>query len=387
MSGKPDLNAVRAPDEQAAEERAWNVVRTAHPELVASRPSGLRRLPVAALVVGAVLAGVVALSPAGATVSRLITRVLGVEHAASALSSVPTGGRLLVSSRAGTWTVGADGSTKRLGPWSGASWSPHGRYLTVVAQGSLAAVDPQGRTQWTLARPEIADPRWYPPLGYRVAYLSGATLRVVAGDGTGDHLLALRVARLAAAWRPAHPFQLAYVTDHGRIVLRGADTGGLLWSVASPTKIDQLVWSSDGQHLLAAGPAGVRIYNPNGRLTASTTLGRTAPLIDAALAPNGRTLALVLGGSSGEVLLEDTAFPAGSPRRVFAGFGLRQAAFSPDGKWLLVTWPAADQWVFVRIQGAPRITAVSRITEQFSTPSVRTFPELGGWCCAPGGGG
>jgi len=65
------------------------------------------------------------------------------------------------------------------------------RAVCHVAGGDqLEAVDPRGTPQWTLPRPRVRDPRWYPSTGYRVAYLSRADLRVVAGDGTGDHLLA-----------------------------------------------------------------------------------------------------------------------------------------------------------------------------------------------------
>jgi hypothetical protein len=131
---------------------------------------------------------------------------------------------VLVSGPAGTWTVAADGSARRLGPWTEASWSPRGRYLTVVARNQLTAVDPRGTAQWVLARPAVSEPRWYPPSGYRVAYLSASNLRVVAGDGTGDHLLAARVANVAPAWRPGHKYQLAYVGRGGRLVVRDADT-------------------------------------------------------------------------------------------------------------------------------------------------------------------
>ena len=96
-------------------------------------------------------------------------------------------------------------------------------------------------------------------------------------------------------------------------------------------------------------------------------------------------LALVLGGAAGGVVIQplDGAHP--TPRRVLAGVGLQQVAWSPDGKWLLASWPAADQWVFIRVAGAPRITAVSRIEQQFSAGAGRGFPQLDGWCCTAQG--
>jgi hypothetical protein len=43
---------------------------------------------------------------------------------------------------------------------------------------------------------------------------------------------------------------------------------------------------------------------------------------------------------------------------------LRQVVPSPDGRWLLVTWPEADQWLFVRVAPGHRVTAVGNIAEQ-----------------------
>ncbi len=384
MSGKRALARFRAPDEGGAEERAWTVLRASYLERMPSRPRHSRFRPVLAFAV-AVLVGALALSPAGATVSRLITRALGVQHPAPALFALPAPGRLLVSGPGGTWTVAADGSTRRLGRWSQASWSPHGRYVAVLRGDQLAAVDPHGRLQWTLARPALSDPRWYPPTGYRVAYLSGHDLRVVAGDGTGDHLLAARAAEVAPAWRPAHPYQLAYVSADRRIVVRDADSGQELWSADPRVGIRRLAWSADGRRLLALAPNAVRVYSANGALVSSLALPNLAPAIDAALSPGGHTLALVLGGRGSQIELMELDRPHVAPRRVLAGAGLRQVDWSPDGKWLLVTWPAADQWVFIRVAGVPRIAAVSRIAQQFSAGTEHGLPQLDGWCCSAQG--
>lgn len=384
MSAKRALTRFRALDEHGAANRAWEVVRSVYEERVPSTPSRSYRRPALALA-AALLVGAVALSPAGATVGRLITRALGVQHAAPALFSLPAPGRLLVSGSGGTWTVAADGSTRRLGPWTQASWSPHGLYVTVASGDQLAAIDPRGTPQWALARPTISAPRWYQPTGYRIAYLSRDDLRVVAGDGTGDHLLATRVAKVAPAWRPAHPYQLAYVTGRGRVVVREADTAQALWSADPGAAIDQLAWSPGGQRLLALSPTTVRVYAASGALDSSLALPRAAPAIDGALSPDGHTLALVRGGSGSDVEVVNLDLPHPAGRRVLAGAGLQQVDWSPDGKWLLVSWPAANQLVFIRVAGAPRIAAVSRIAQQLSAGTDRGFPRLDGWCCTAQG--
>jgi hypothetical protein len=65
-----------------------------------------------------------------------------------------------------------------------------------------------------------------------------------------------------------------------------------------------------------------------------------------------------------------------------------QLAWSPDGAWLLVSWPAADERVFVHVAGERRPLASSRIAEQFGAgtrlPHV-SFLTLDGWCCTASG--
>jgi hypothetical protein len=380
MSAKRALSEFRAPDETGAADRAWTVVRAAQNDRVpAARRRSRWRIAIAPALV--VLAGALAFSPSGATVRRWIGNELGVRHAARALFALPAPGRVLVSGPGGTWIVSADGSTRRLGPWRQASWSPHGLFVVVARANELAAVDPLGIPRWTLARPAIGDPRWYSPTGFRIAYRSGAQLRVVAGDNTNDRLVATGVASVAPAWRPGHPYALAYATRAGTLVVRDADSGAVVWS-ARAVGVRALSWSADGGRLLVLGRAGALIYDPAGRVRTRISLPPGAQALDGALSPDGRKLALVLGGNRDDVALANLAASRPQLRPAFSGAGLRALAWSPDGRWLLVSWPAADQWVFVRIAGSPRIAAVSRIAEQFAVgASASGFPRLEGWCC------
>jgi len=376
---RKQLREFRAPDEIGAESRAWDVVRAAYLEREPAVARRRLRWRLAVAPVAAVVIAALALSPAGASVRHLITRALGERHAAPALFSLPSPGRILVSGPGGTWTAAADGSTRRLGPWSQASWSPHGLFVAAASGDRLAAVDPHGTIRWALARPAVSDPRWYSPSGYRVAYLSAGTLRVVAGDGTGDRLLASGVAHVAPSWRPAAadgPYELAYVTTSRRVVVRNGDTGAVVWSTAPGPRPFELMWSDDGRRLLVLSRREARTYAAGGAVISTVALPAAAS--DGALSPDGRSLALVLGGR------EVVVGKGGSLRQALAGPGVTAVNWSPDGHWLLVTWPAANQWVFVRVAGAPRIEAVSRISEQFSSGGAG-FPQLDGWCCTAQG--
>jgi hypothetical protein len=325
------------------------------------------------------IAAVLTLTPAGAEVHRWIDKTLGVRHASPALFSLPAPGKLLVSGPGGAWTVAGDGAKRRLGPWQQASWSPRALFVVVASGDQLAAVDPHGIPSWTLARLAVRFASWFPPSGYRIAYLSGSTLRVVAGDGTGDHALAGHVAPIAPAWRAGHEYQLAYESGDGAIILRDGDTGAVVWSRRFGGRLQLLRWSADGSRLLVLTRDAAIVLDGNGSQVAREALGSGQPLLDGAISPDGHTIALL---RNGDVTLVDLTAIGQAPRQVFAGDGLRQLAWSPDGNWLLVSWPPADQWIFIRASGRPRIAAASRIAEQLALGTAhRPFPELDGWCC------
>jgi hypothetical protein len=377
------LSEGRAPREAQAGDQTWRVVRSVYAE----RPAGSRARPRArfALAPAAiVIAGVLALTPAGAAVHRWIDQTLGVKHARTALFSLPAPGQILVAGQGGAWTVAADGSKRRLGSWREATWSPHALYVAVASHDELTAVNLRGTPQWSIARPDVRSPRWFAPNGYRIAYLSATTVRVITGAGTGDRQLASGVAAVAPSWRPAaHQYALAYATTGGAVVVRDGDTGRIAWWHRTMTRPRLLSWSSDGSRLLVLTRADAYVFDPRGRLLIRVGAAG-APALDAALSPNGQELAVL---SDRDVTITDLSKPGRAQRRVFTGAGLRQLAWSPDGDWILVGWPAADQWVFIHSIGRPRIIAVSRIAEQFSGAGRRrAFPAIEGWCCtAPGG--
>jgi hypothetical protein len=357
----------RAPGEDAAGERAWEVVRTAYAqrERVAWPRRHARPLIAVALVAVAVAA---VLSPPGRSVVHSLRKTIGVKEARPALFSLPTRGQLLVSSRGGVWIVHRDGSKRRLGSYRDAAFSPHGLFVAATRANELAALDRKGGVRWTLARPAPRFPAWTGTrTDTRIAYISGGRLRIVAGDGTGDHALG-RAALVAPAWRPGAGRVLAY-SDGKHAVVIDADTGTVLRGLApAPTK---LAWSADGRLLLVFSPHKTRVYSGSKPVAADDPSDATADRDAAFVGPTHEVAAVRAAGTGSNV------FSLSTGRTLFSGSGdFDRLAWSPNGRWLLVSWPTADQWVFVRPGHPRRIVGESRISSQFGG-----FPRVEGWCC------
>ncbi|HSB39904.1 MAG TPA: hypothetical protein VLD13_12515 [Gaiellaceae bacterium] len=300
-----------APGEHEAGERAWAVVRAAYAEREPVRRPRRHAGPLVAVAILAAV-GAAALSPPGRSVVRSLRKAVGVKQAEPALFSLPAPGRLLVTSRDGLWLVHADGSKRLLGRYGDASFSPHGLFVAATQANQLVALDPKGEVRWALARPAPRFPVWTGTRAdTRIAYLSGGRLRIVAGDGTGDYAVG-PAALTPPVWRP------------GRRVVY-----------------------SNGRRAVA--------YDARAHRRAAVPRLENQPRI-------------VRRGGQSEVVSHG--------RVVFRGTGVFDDVIrSPDGRWLLVSWPTANQWVFVRLR--PRkIVGAARITQQFG-PDTR----IAGWCC------
>jgi hypothetical protein len=113
------------------------------------------------VLVVAALAAVVAaatLSPPGRAVVDAVRKTIGIEHAQPALFRLPSPGRVLVSGGGGAWVVAADGSTRRIGDYNQASWSPHALYIVAATRNVLVALQPE-------------EPRWTRAPGYSLSTL------------------------------------------------------------------------------------------------------------------------------------------------------------------------------------------------------------------------
>ena len=344
------LRDLRAPDEADAEERSWEVVRAAYEERTPIRPGRSSRRLIGAIAVGAV-ALAIGLSPAGAKVGDLVSEVVGIGEpdAKPALRSLPAAGDLLVASPNGVWLAGDDGSRRLLGEYESAAWSPNGVYVAAAAGRKLVALEPDGDVRWTYTAPGLVrDPRWTgTAIDTRIAYRSGDGLRVIAGDGSAesDHLIARRVAPAAPAWRPpgesklgpgtgVGPYALSYLDAAGHVRTVNADTGERI-----PTLPDDRARLTDDR-------------SPDGSQSAQ----------------------LDRAGGRDRLLVGD--------RVLFSAHGrLTGPTWSPDGRWLLVGWPAADQWLFIDVERPRHVVAFDRISEQFDPggDGAGRFPRVDGW--------
>lgn len=370
-----------------AEERSWQLVSEAFVSRIPNRSVRRRRRVVPAGVVVAVIALVVAAVALSANNSRVIVsirRAIGVPTTTTTLMQLPTAGRVLVNADSGPWIVNADGSTRHLGTGrSQASWSPHGLYEAVLLNPhTLAAIDPRGTIRWTLASRQVSDPRWSGD-GYRIAYRSGTTLRIVAGDGTGDRQLATRVAPLASAWEDTG-HRLAYLGTDRRVHLIDADNARTIWRSPILPPVVSLAWQPTVGNLVAATGHTLRFLDLHtGKLEKQLALGGDTRAL--AIAANGSiavTLAPTPRQSSIELI---TTTPAATHHRVlFRGAGaFDNLNWSPNSRWLLASWPTADQWLFInpraKAGAAARVQAIATVSHQFDTD---TFPQLAGWCCS-----
>lgn len=366
-----------------AEDRAWEIVRRAFEErTVVSRrraPAGLPVAIAAALVAAIVLAVV---SPPGRAVLDSVREAVGVEHAAPALFSLPAPGRLLVvsSEGGGVWLADASGYKRRLGPYTDAQWSPHGLYVVATTANHLVALDVRNGVHWTLARRDPVWPRWEGTrTDTRIAYLTAGGLRVVAGDGTGDLLLDRYASDVPPAWDPARLHTVAYYS-RGAIVLRRADTGRIVWRVPIGVTPSALEWSTDGRLLAVTASSRTVVLDARGHVRRTISMV-DAQLLQATFKPRTHKLAVSLRlAQRSEVRLVDVDRP-GTARLMFAGPGsFHDITWSPNGRWLLVEWPTADQWLFV--SGA-QVRAVGNIEGEFPRPD-KLGPLLqiaGRWCC------
>ncbi len=372
-----DLSVLRAPAEEAAQERAWPAVRDAFVarERVPRRPPR-RRI---ALALAATALVVAALTPPGLAVAGFLhDRIVRDAPRPTVPAPLATGtpGRLLLTTDAGVWVLRGDGSGRLLGRYSAATWSPTGRFVAVIRDNALYAVEPDtGTVRWPLVRQApLRDVRWAPKDGFRIAYREGDDLRVVDGDGTHDRLLARAIGAAPAAWRPGSHV-LAYDAGDGNVAT--TDVDGVDATVLPVTgAIRSLLYSADGRTLLIATDAGLLALDP--ATAKQRHLLAVAPAAIATSPGAAADLAVVLPG--GEVRL--MAIDGSGERSVTTVAGAATVAWSPDGRTLLVPDPSTDRWHLVDA-ATGRDRTLEHIGERLDPDGLgsASFPAVAGWCC------
>jgi len=387
------LGQVEAPDEHRAEERGRQVVAEAFATREAgTAPSRRTALRGAAVIAAAGLIAGLALTPAGADVREWIAQrvEVGEEDAERGLSSLPAPGSVLVESADGAWILREDGSKRRLGEFDEATWSPSGLFVAVTDGAELRAVGSTGGFRWSVdGGAPIKALDWSTDEGFRVAYVAGGELRVVTGDGVSDVAIA-PATDVPPAWQPESDpatavHRLSFVDPRNRVVGVATDSGHVLWRTQPYSKpVDSLEWSSDGERLLVVAGNFATIQDARGD---PLLKGPAATRVEsAAIRPDGTAIAVVSAGPAGTELALVGA--SGRSKSLYSsdnassGTSLGPPTFSPDGEWILLPWPEADQWLFVNTEDR-RVTAVADITRQFDSDDRgdEDFPEVAGWCC------
>ena len=207
-----------------------------------------------------------------------------------------------------------DGSGRLLGRYTSGTWSPNGRFVAVTRDNVLYAVEPgTGTVRWPLVRKApLADVRWAPKDGFRIAYREGTDLRVVDGDGTHDRLLARGVGATPATWRP-DTHVLAYDQGDGAVTVVDVD-GGEPLSLPVPGQVRSLLFSADGRTLLVATDRELVSLDP-----ASGELHRLVAAPPAAIATSpaapGDVVAVLARGAVHRIATDGSATASSRPCR------------------------------------------------------------------------
>ena len=362
------------PGEAEAAARSWPVVEAALAERAPARRGGGRAAWRVALVCALLALGLLAaLTPAGAEMGDWIGDRFADKPgpARPAFAALPDGsGPVLAISRSGAYAVHADGGSRWLGSFSDAGWSPRGIHVVGVEGRRVVAVTAAGKLKWSVARPgRVHHPSWSQGPGFAVAYLEGAELRVVAGDGTpsSDRSLRRGAAPVTPVWQPGSDRVLAYATRGGAVEAVDIQTGQTLWRAELADDARALAWS--GRRLAALSSRSVTLLSARGGLRVTEPLPGSARAM--ALHPSRAKVAVLVSNRGAKRVVE-----VPGRRQLFQG-DVDGLSWSADGSRLLLSWRAAGQWLVVG-PGA-RVRALDGVTRELG--AAGGFPRVVSWCC------
>lgn len=187
--------------------------------------------------------------------------------------------------------------------------------------------------------------------------------------------------RLLGTYREASwsPFGRFVVASRRNELVALTPEGEVRWSLARPdvrfprwggTRTDTRIAYLSGGALRVVGGDG-----KGDRLLDGEAATRAPQWLEG----SGHRLAYVRRDGSIRVVDADTGalLDPSAPRRLVEH---ELPTTSPDGRWTVVGWADADQFVFTRLGRPRQILAVSNVSSQFRS---RSFPTISGWCCAP----
>jgi dipeptidyl aminopeptidase/acylaminoacyl peptidase len=295
---------------------------------------------------------------------------------ASRYGALPGGGQLLAVNDRGLFAFGVGGAPRQmLGRIDIAAWSPHGRFAVAVRGIELIAVSLRGLRHWSFAAPRtISSPAWSPS-GYRIAFVVGGpgvgrAIHVVAGDGTGEHLLAATTAA-PPAWQPgvAPAERLATVDSAQRVVLRDADSGHVLWRARTPGRPTRLAWAGNRRLFVLERDRLTILDGATGARVGTARAPTDTTNMAVAVRPRHTGVAIVrrnARGASRVMVGKTTIFS--TPGKIAA------IAWSPHGDWLAIEEAGVDGWTLLHLAG--------RKVDRTRTLAAGRGAQLSGWCCA-----
>jgi hypothetical protein len=210
------------------------------------------------------------------------------------------------------------------------------------------------------------------PAPGRLLVIADSGAWVVEEDGSKRLLGEYR----EAAWSPFGRFVVA--SRQNELVALTPE-GEVRWSLARPdvsfprwggTRTDtRIAYLSEGELRVVGGDG------KGDRLVDAQAADRAPQWLEG----SGHRLAYAWRDGSIRVVDADTGavLDPRAPRRLLEH---EPTTTSPDGRWTVVGWADADQFVFTRLGRPRQIQAVSNVSSQFRS---RTFPTINGWCCAP----
>ena len=180
--------------------------------------------------------------------------------------------------------------------------------------------------------------------------------------------------------------QVAFSTVDGRIELVNVDSTKTIWLSAPGDPPTQLVWSEDGQRLLALGERSLRVFDSNGNKL--WAIGMPVGPSGVVFVRKSHRFILIRYSPAtqrSDLVLFQAETTPGEARFLYSAPGdFGTLAISQNGEWLLVGWVNANQWLFLRLTSA-KVESVSNIVEQFGgssrAPLERSFPKSVSWCC------